>query len=295
MAAAPADVREELRRGLPPVSIDLVEQDARRARATFKELGADQAYCGDPAAASAEEGRELVERLAAMLVDARCARPGPICSHERLRHDRSQCASATSTRRASPTTRASTTTCTRPSRSCGSATSARATTTCCSSSKIGFPLVHSEVDFEHPLRFGDRPEVRDHVLPARHDLARPALRLQGRGEACLEARMTTVCVDTEVDESPDPLPRRVPRALRGAASRSDALRISQLHGRGRPVFSFEFFPPKTDEGGRDPDGDGRRPEGGAGARLRVGHLRRRRQRRASARSRSSRASSASSA
>jgi len=26
------------------------------------------------------------------------------------------------------------------------------------------------------------------------------------------------------------------------------VRISDLHGRGRPVFSFEFFPPKTDEG-----------------------------------------------
>ena len=26
------------------------------------------------------------------------------------------------------------------------------------------------------------------------------------------------------------------------------MRISQLHGRGRPVFSFEFFPPKTDAG-----------------------------------------------
>jgi len=27
-------------------------------------------------------------------------------------------------------------------------------------------------------------------------------------------------------------------------------KISQLHGRGKPVFSFEFFPPKTDEGAR---------------------------------------------
>jgi len=26
------------------------------------------------------------------------------------------------------------------------------------------------------------------------------------------------------------------------------LRISELHGNGRPVFSFEFFPPKTDQG-----------------------------------------------
>ena len=26
------------------------------------------------------------------------------------------------------------------------------------------------------------------------------------------------------------------------------MRISEMHGRGRPVFSFEFFPPKSDEG-----------------------------------------------
>ena len=26
------------------------------------------------------------------------------------------------------------------------------------------------------------------------------------------------------------------------------MRISDLYGRGRPVFSFEFFPPKTDQG-----------------------------------------------
>ena len=34
----------------------------------FKEAGAENAYCGDPARASAEEGRELVERLADMIV-----------------------------------------------------------------------------------------------------------------------------------------------------------------------------------------------------------------------------------
>ena len=26
--------------------------------------------------------------------------------------------------------------------------------------RMGFQLVHSEVDFAHPLRFGDRPDVR---------------------------------------------------------------------------------------------------------------------------------------
>ena len=25
------------------------------------------------------------------------------------------------------------------------------------------------------------------------------------------------------------------------------MRISEMHGRGRPIFSFEFFPPKSDE------------------------------------------------
>lgn len=29
------------------------------------------------------------------------------------------------------------------------------------------------------------------------------------------------------------------------------MKISQMHGRGRPVFSFEFFPPKTDQGARN--------------------------------------------
>jgi methylenetetrahydrofolate reductase (NADPH) len=28
------------------------------------------------------------------------------------------------------------------------------------------------------------------------------------------------------------------------------VKVRDLHGRGWPVFSFEFFPPKTDEGAR---------------------------------------------
>ena len=34
---------------------------------SFREAGAEQAYCGDPASASADEGRELIERLAEMI------------------------------------------------------------------------------------------------------------------------------------------------------------------------------------------------------------------------------------
>jgi YbgC/YbaW family acyl-CoA thioester hydrolase len=61
--------------------------------------------------------------------------------------------------------------------------------------KIGLPLVHSEVDFKSPLRFGDRPIVR--VTCTR--IGRSSLGLRYVFEldrkVCVDARMTTVCVD----------------------------------------------------------------------------------------------------
>lgn len=61
--------------------------------------------------------------------------------------------------------------------------------------KIGFPLVHSEVDFRLPLRFGDRPIVR---VTCFH-LGKSSLGLhfvfERDGEVALDARMTTVCTD----------------------------------------------------------------------------------------------------
>lgn len=63
--------------------------------------------------------------------------------------------------------------------------------------QIGFPLVHSEVDFKHPLNFGDRVTVRVTCF----QLGRSSLGLRyvftvGDVE-CVEARMTTVCVELE--------------------------------------------------------------------------------------------------
>lgn len=69
--ADPRSVREEARLGLAPLRIDLLEKMKAGAR-TFREAGASEAYCGDPAAASAAEGAELVERLAEVVLD--CAR-----------------------------------------------------------------------------------------------------------------------------------------------------------------------------------------------------------------------------
>ena len=68
MAAAPDLVRED-RRGLParPVSLS----DAIRAgTATFEDAGMPDAYCGDPAAATADEGRGTIAALAGIVADA---------------------------------------------------------------------------------------------------------------------------------------------------------------------------------------------------------------------------------
>lgn len=71
--------------------------------------------------------------------------------------------------------------------------------------RIGFPLVHSEVDFHSPLRFGDRPVVS--VTCVR--LGRTSIGLRYRftlgDQPVLEARMTTVCTDLE-SMTPIPIP-----------------------------------------------------------------------------------------
>lgn len=60
--------------------------------------------------------------------------------------------------------------------------------------RLGFPLVRSEVDFQRPLRFGDRPLVR---VTCFH-LGRTSMGLRYvfivDEQACVEARMTVVCV-----------------------------------------------------------------------------------------------------
>ena len=64
-----------------------------------------------------------------------------------------------------------------------------------SEDRIGFPLVHSEVDFKSPLRFGDRASV--HVTC--FQLGKSSLGLRYRfevgGRECVDARMITACVD----------------------------------------------------------------------------------------------------
>ncbi len=61
--------------------------------------------------------------------------------------------------------------------------------------KIGFPLVHSEVDFRRPLRFGDRPIVRVTCFHLGTSSLGLHFIFELHGEVALVARMTTVCTD----------------------------------------------------------------------------------------------------
>jgi creatinine amidohydrolase len=69
LARRPELVRDQLRRTLPPVPVSLVTA-IRRGQATFEEAGMPDAYCGDPAAAEAQEGRETLALLARILAEA---------------------------------------------------------------------------------------------------------------------------------------------------------------------------------------------------------------------------------
>ncbi len=69
MAAAPELVREDERRGLVenPASLSVA---IRQGAATFEEAGVGEAYCGDPAAATREEGGRTIAVLGGIVVDA---------------------------------------------------------------------------------------------------------------------------------------------------------------------------------------------------------------------------------
>lgn len=68
LAVDPSLVRMELAKALPAHHVPLHEHIARGAT-SFVDCGLDQAYCGDPAGASAQEGRATYAALAAIVVD----------------------------------------------------------------------------------------------------------------------------------------------------------------------------------------------------------------------------------
>ena len=69
IAERPELVREAARAGLPPNPVSLSEA-IRAGAETFEDAGGPRAYFGDPAAATAEEGRQTVAILGGIVADA---------------------------------------------------------------------------------------------------------------------------------------------------------------------------------------------------------------------------------
>ncbi|HEU5261401.1 MAG TPA: creatininase family protein [Gemmatimonadales bacterium] len=75
LAARPSEVREEVRRDLSPNPRSLSAAIAAGAK-TFEEAGGSQAYFGFPADATAQEGRQTIAMLGAILAEAVLAELG---------------------------------------------------------------------------------------------------------------------------------------------------------------------------------------------------------------------------
>lgn len=71
--------------------------------------------------------------------------------------------------------------------------------------RIGFPLVHSDVDFEAMLRFGDRPTVRVTCFRLGRSSLGLRYRISRDDVQCVHARLVTVCVNTDTMR-PTPIP-----------------------------------------------------------------------------------------
>jgi YbgC/YbaW family acyl-CoA thioester hydrolase len=63
--------------------------------------------------------------------------------------------------------------------------------------RLGFPLVHSQVDFAGPLHFGDRALVRVTCFKLGHASLGLRYRFEVDGQERVHARMITACIDMD--------------------------------------------------------------------------------------------------
>ncbi len=63
--------------------------------------------------------------------------------------------------------------------------------------QLGFPLVHAEVDFKHPMHFGERPLVRVTCFKVGRTSVGIHYQMSVEDVLCVDAHMTVVCVELE--------------------------------------------------------------------------------------------------
>ncbi len=78
--------------------------------------------------------------------------------------------------------------------------------------RIAFPMVHTEIDFKAPLRFGDRPVIK---VTCFH-IGRSSLGIRYifdvNGTVCVDAKTKTTCIDADKLKS-QPIPNEYRKAL----------------------------------------------------------------------------------
>jgi len=70
---------------------------------------------------------------------------------------------------------------------------------------VAFPMVHTEVDFKYPLRFGDRPIIKVTCFKLGRSSLGLRYEFEVKGTLCVDARTTTTCVDADKFKS-QPIP-----------------------------------------------------------------------------------------
>lgn len=76
-----------------------------------------------------------------------------------------------------------------------------------SEERVGFPLVHSEVVFKHPLYFGDRPVVKITTFKVGTTSVGLHFKFTVDEVECVDARMTVVCAALD-GLKPIPIPQK---------------------------------------------------------------------------------------
>lgn len=77
--------------------------------------------------------------------------------------------------------------------------------------RIAFPMVHTEIDFKAPLRFGDRPVIKVTCFKLGRSSLGVRYQFDVNGTICVDAKTLTSCIDADRLKSiPIPEEYRVP-------------------------------------------------------------------------------------
>lgn len=78
--------------------------------------------------------------------------------------------------------------------------------------RVAFPMVHTDIDFKAPLRFGDRPVIKVTCFHIGNASLGIRYRFDVNGQICVDARTMTTCIDADKLKS-QPIPDKYRKML----------------------------------------------------------------------------------